>query len=286
MSDEPVIPVVSETPVIETPVVETVVETPPVVTTGSDESQEPSSLAPGGDRFKQVWARAKSAEAKLEAQTAELQREREERIRLEERTKVQAEEKKKAEPEWNWEQLEGFIAEGKITRAGAAEYREKLVAEKATLAAEQRLEAKLQSTSQQTTVQSEVDRYKRAVPEVMQPGSVERVKVEREYVYLTQTLGYPGTRATELAAMRAALGDPDTVERAAQAKQTSNKEPFMETHSSSHKPTANGKDLIKGLDDRSRKHYEKMIEHGRYSGWEEVRAELAWEKPSLAVKRG
>jgi hypothetical protein len=286
MSDEPVITEQTETqvvePVVVDPVIESVAEKPLV----ANETKDPSALEPGGDRFKQVWARAKSAEAKLEAQTAELQREREERIRLEERTKVQAEEKKKAEPEWNWEQLEGFIAEGKITRAGANEYREKIVSERATVAAEARIEAKLQSTSRQTTVQSEVDRYKRAVPEVMQPGSAERVKVEREFAYLTQTLGYPGTRETELAAMRAALGDADTVERSAQAKHATPKEPFVETHSSSHKPTANGKDLIKGLDDRSRKHYEKMIKHGRYSGWEEVRAELAWEKPSLAVKRG
>jgi len=285
MSDEPTIH--ADLPVTETPATEPATEAPVTeIASDAPESKDPPALEPGGERFKQVWARAKAAEAKLESQASELQREREERIRLEERTKVQEETAKKADPEWSWDQLENAIAEGKITRAWANDYREKLVEERATKKAEQRLEAKLSTTSQQTTVQADVDRYKRAVPEVMQPGSPERVKVEREYAYLTQTLGYPATRATELAAMRSALGDPDMVERAALAKTSTTKEAYQETQSSSHKPTGATKDPVKGLDDRTRKHYEKMIERGRYKGWDEVREELAWEKPSLTAKRG
>ena len=285
MSDEPTIQ--ADLPATEPPATEPVTEALVTeVASDAPESKDPPALEPGGERFKQVWARAKAAEAKLESQASELQREREERIRLEERTKVQEETAKKAEPEWSWDQLEGAIADGKITRAWANDYREKVVEERATKKAEQRLEAKLSSTSQQTTVQGEMDRYKRAVPEVMQPGSAERVKVEREYTYLTQTLGYPATRATELAAMRAAFGDTDTVERAAVAKTSTTKEAYQETQSSSHKPTGKTTDPVKGLDDRTRKHYEKMIERGRYSGWDAVREELAWERPSLVVKRG
>ena len=63
---------------------------PVVAQTSQDEGQghEEHPLEPTGERFKQVWARAKEAERKAEALAAEAQREREARIRLEERAKV------------------------------------------------------------------------------------------------------------------------------------------------------------------------------------------------------
>jgi hypothetical protein len=247
----------------------------PIVT----EEKEASPLEPGGERFKQVWARAKSAEAERDRLREEAQREREERIRYEERLKAQEETKKAAEPEYSWDQLEAAIAEGKITRAWANDYREKLVADKATREAEKRLEQKLASTSQESTVFHELDRYKKAAPEILQQGSEERTKVEREYAYMVQVLKFPPTHATELAATRAALGDLDTVERRVKAKKEATKEPFMETHSSTQRPQQKKNDPIAELekDPRRKAHYEKMIRAGRYpNGWEDVRAELTY----------
>jgi len=248
------------------------------------EEKEASPLEPGGERFKQVWARAKSAEAERDRLREEAQREREERIRYEERLKAQEETKKTAEPEYSWDQLEAAIAEGKITRAWANDYREKLVADKATREAERRLEQKLASTSQESTVFSELDRYKKAAPEILQQGSEERTKVEREYAYMVQVLKFPPTHATELAATRAALGDLDTVERRVQAKKAATREPFMETHSSTQKPQQKKNDPIAELekDPRRKAHYEKLIRAGRYpNGWDSVREELEY-KPRFA----
>jgi hypothetical protein len=236
-------------------------------------------------RLGQVWARAKGAEAKADQLQAELQREREERIRYEERLRVQEETKKAAaEPEYTWEQLESFIAEGKITRAAANEYKEKKIEERAIKKAEERLEQKLTSTSKESVVHTELERYKKAAPEILSHGTEERQKVEREYAYLVNVLNYPKTFATELAATRAALGDLDTVERKAQAKRTATKEPFMETHSSTQKPQQKKNDPIAELekDPRRKAHYEKLIRAGRYpKGWDSVREELEY-KPRFA----
>jgi hypothetical protein len=250
------------------------------------EQVKPHPLEPDGDRFKQVWARAKAAEAEREQLKAEIQREREERIRYEERLKAQEEAKAKAEPEYTWEQLEGFISEGKITRAQANEYRERKIEERAVKKAEERLRNELASTSQVATVSTDIERYKKAIPEILQAGSPERQKVEREYAYMVNVLKFPKTLETELAATRAALGDVETVERTVTAKRTATKEPFMETHSSTHKPQNKTTDPTKNLNETQRRYYEKQIEKGRYRDWNEVKAELEFKAPDLRYQRG
>lgn len=248
--------------------------------------ETPSPLEPGGERFKQVWARAKSAEAKAAELAAEVQREREERIRYEERLKAQEEAKAKSEPKYTWAQLEQFIEAGQIDRGRAMDIYAAQLKKEAKEEALREIESKIQTTAKASTVLSEIERYKRAMPEIAQPGTEERQRVEREYAYMVQVLGFPPTHATELAATRAALGDVETVERKVQARKTATKESFMETHSSTHKPQPKGKDPIEQLDERQRAHYQKMISTGRYSGWDEVRKELEWQPPSLRVVRG
>lgn len=237
-------------------------------------------------RLGQVWARAKGAEAELASVKEQAQREREERIRLEERLKAQEEVKKATQPEYSWEQLEGFIAEGKISVTQAVKYREDLQKEKTKRETLEALKSEIQVTSHDSTISGELNRYTQAMPEILQNGTPERQKVVREYNYLVKTLKYPETKATELAATRAALGDVETVERTVQAKRSAPKESFMETHSSTQKPQPKGNDPIAQLTEREKKHYEKMIDRGRYSGWDEVRKELAWTPPSLRVTRG
>lgn len=250
------------------------------------EVKDPHPLEPNGDRFKQVWARAKTAEAEREAARQEAQREREERIRLEERLKARETHPTQQEPEYTWDQLEAAIAEGKITRQWAQDHREKVIAKRVAQEVLHKVESQTQTTQRTSTLQSEVDRYKAAVPELMQTGSMERTKIQQEYNYLVGTLGYPATLATELAATRAALGSIETVERTAQAKRTTTKEPFMETHSSARKPQPTGKREVDKLDERQKTHYAKMIDSGHYRGWDEVEEELKWTRPSLKVTRG
>ena len=73
----------------ETEVAQAQVEQPSDQPETKVEDVKPHPLDPEGDRFKQVWARAKAAEAKAAQVEAEARSEREERIRLEERLKAQ-----------------------------------------------------------------------------------------------------------------------------------------------------------------------------------------------------
>ena len=253
----------------------------------TDASQDPHPLDPDGKRFKQVWARAKTAEQEREAARQEAQREREERIRLEERLKAQDEAKRQAEPEYSWEQLEKAIEAGTCTRAWAQDYRERLVERRSAEAAERRMEAKLQTTSQDHVVLSELERYKRALPAINEVGSPEHTKVQREYAFLVGTLKHPPTYATQLIAARSAVGDIETVERTTQARRTAHagKEPYMETQSTGGRPQPKAKDPIANLSPELKEHYTKMIKNNRYSGWDDVRKELEYVPPSLAPKR-
>jgi hypothetical protein len=242
---------------------------------------EPHPLEPGGKRFNEVYARAKAAEGKLQA-------EREERIRLEERLKAQqdvaqvkADATKPAEH--SWETLESWIAEGKLSRAQAMAYREGIIEERSIAKATAKLDAQLKETQRTTTVTGELERYKQALPAITQPGTPERVKVETQYSYLINTLGHQPGLATELLASKLAFGDAEILEkqRTTQRATADQHEVMMETHSTTRPAETTAKDKhdpVAKLDARQREHYERMIKAGRYNDWGEVRKELAWER--------
>jgi len=227
-------------------------------------------LEPGGSRFKEVWARAKKSEARLKELETERQREREERIRLEERLKVK--EEQQTQKEMSWEELENGIAEGKWSRAQAQEYKDKMT--------EQRLAKKFEEQERQkmasTRILSEIGQYQQLIPEVMQPGSEERAKYEREYAYMVRELGMPKNHATELAAVRAAFGDVETVKtRRASKHVTTEQEPFMETHTA-QRQKSNVKSFKDTLQPWEREGYERLIKNHVYKDWKEVEEEQKW----------
>lgn len=229
-----------------------------------------SPLEPGGARFKEVWARAKKSEARLKELEAERQQEREERIRLEERLKVK--EEQQTQKEMSWEELENGIAEGKWSRAQAQEYKDKMT--------EQRLAKKFEEQERQkmasTRILSEIGQYQKLIPEVMQPGSEERAKYEREYAYMIRELGMPKNHATELAAVRAAFGDVETVKtRRASKVMTNEQEPFMETHTTQRQKPAT-KSFKDTLQPWEREGYERLIKNHVYKDWKEVEEEQKW----------
>ena len=231
------------------------------------------------ERFDQVWARTKKAEARLDQIQAELQREREEKIRLEERAKVQTEQQ--TQQEWTWDQLETFIAEGKITRGQAQEYKDKMT--------EQRLERKFRQAQEQEkesyNVLKEIKQYQELVPDSMTFGSESRQRYEREFNYLVRN-GAPKNHVTELAACRAAFGDPETIRaRNTTKKVITPKEPFMETHSSSQSSKAPSKSFKETLSSEKVSHYERMMRSGLVKDWKEVEALEKWEPKVVGGRR-
>lgn len=259
----------------ETEVAQAQVDQPSDQPEAKVEDVKPHPLDPEGDRFKQVWARAKAAEAKAAQVEAEARAEREERIRLEERLRAQVEARKQVEPEYSWDQLQAAVDAGTITFAKAMEIRETQL--------EKRWESKRQAEQERdrtlSSVSTEMTEYKKLVPNATVPGTEERQKIEREYGYLVQRLGQPQTKeqilSYELAAARAAFGDLDTLK----TKQTLSAKPlgreaYMDTSSASKKPIETKKDFRSSLSTREVQHYERLMRNGRYpGGWDDVKKE-------------
>ena len=240
------------------------------------EGGKPHPLEPDGDRFKQVWARAKAAEERAKQVELEARQEREERIRLEERLKVQEQAKQQAQPKYSWDQLQAAVDAGTITFAKALEIRDAQLYEEW----ERKQTEREEKTRVLSSVSQEMDEYKKLVPKAILPGTEERQKVEREYGYLVQRLGRPQTKeqelSMELAAARAAFGDLDTLKTKQQlAAKPVGREPYMDTSSAQKKPAQEKKDIRSTLSQREVQHYERMMRQGRYpGGWSDVQKEM------------
>ena len=254
-----------------------------------DEGQgsEGHPLEPSGERFKQVWARAKEAERKAEALAAEAQREREARIRLEERAKVQEEKAEQPEKEYTWADLRGLIADGKLTLDQAIEYRETVIEKRAEKKAEAKINGYLKLNTREATIDDTLARYRKANPNLVKDGTPERDKLVAEYKYHVEVLGFPATRATELAAARAAFGDVDALESQAKLKaKPVEREAFMET-ATNQRPAPKTKDPVAQLTEPQKDFYTRLIKAGRFGSyrphvgitpehWDGVRKELTW----------
>jgi hypothetical protein len=261
--------------------------------TEAEGAEREHPLAPGGDRFKEVWARAKRAEEEREALKERLHQAELERARLEGERKAAEEARqhqKQAEPEYSWPQLRQMIANGQITEDAAYDYKEKMQ-KKREEARDRELDAKLAQLmvkDKVAAINGTIERYKTALPSLMQPGSPERQKYEAEYRYLVQELGDAPTLATELKAVRAAFGPIESVESAAKTRTvtTQQRTSFMDTTTQRQvKPKT--KDPIESLSDQDRDLAIRMIRHGRYGPysprvgitpehWAKVREDLTW----------
>ena len=240
-----------------------------------DDAKEPNPLDPEGSRFKQVWARAKAAEAKAAQVEAEARAEREERIRLEERLAAKEAAKAEAQPKYTWDQLQAAVDAGQITMGKALEIRDQQLYDRW----EKDQQAREQKHRVLSDVSVEMNEYKRLVPNASVPGTDERQKVEREYGYLVKRLGEPTSReqalSMELAAARAAFGDLDTLKtKQTLASKPLPKESYMETSGSKKQMQDTKKDFRSTLTSREVQHYERMMRQGRYpGGWSEVQKE-------------
>jgi hypothetical protein len=242
-----------------------------------DESpHEPAPLEPGGKRFKQVYARAKTAEA-------QLQQEREARARLEgqleaTRTAPPVGEPK-AEPRLTWTQLQAGIQDGKITEVQARDYDRETIKQELRVELNQRLDQELTVKTRTNTVQSQLDDYKATVPEILTPGTPERVKLQAEFDYLVR-MGYDAKDPrTDLIALRTTFGDVKVAKERREAKTGIKERETMQDIANSGKPKSDAKDPLKTITGEQRKYYQRMIDKGQYKGWAEVREELAFVPP-------
>jgi len=241
----------------------------------SEPSGTPHPLEPGGDRFKQVYARAKEAEQRLQA-------EREARARAEGeleaiRNMRESTPATPSVPEYSWSQLQGYIDEGKISMAQALEYREAQMRREAERKAEEKVKSYLETTRRHDAVQQELAKYKEAIPEAIQVGTPERQRLEQEFRYLVG-LGYDSQDPkTEILAARAAFGDPSTIKQRKSSQTIPLERGTMQDTHAPGKPKPSEKDPLTTLTPDQKKHYQRMIDRGVYpNGWADVKNELTW----------
>lgn len=237
----------------------------------ASESQGAGGKASGGEetvpktRFIAALNHATAAKQAAEAEAARL-REELERMRN----------PPKAPP--TREELDSLVASGDLTRAQADKVWENQITERATVEAASRLAADNQARATAAVVDAQLAGYKDATPDAWVEGSPERAKVEREYRALID-LGYPPSRATEAAALRAAFGDLATL----QASKSARRGP-ADTHSETGGGTPpggsgdGGDGPPKNLTARERAYYEDKINRGIYRDWKQVADERKFAK--------
>ena len=114
-------------------------------------------------------------------------------------------------------------------------------------------------------------RYKAAVPDLLDKTTDTFGRVKKEFQSLL-ALGYDShDLRTELLAVKAALGDIDALEKKP-------KERERETHQETGGRDAEAPDvdrrtdgIPKGLSGPQRQHYQRLIDNGMYSGWDDPR---------------
>lgn len=244
-----------------------------IVGEGNQVEAEPDALTPGiKKRLNQLYARTKGAESEnqqLREKTARLEGQ------LEATRAAPPVTEQKVEPRLTWTQLQAGIDDGKITLAQALDYRDETNQKALEAKFEQRLKEAQTTHSRGTTVQSEIAQYKSTVPGIVTVGSPERVKVEQEFAYLVNSMGYDQKDPrTELLACRNVFGDVKTAQARQTARTTIPERETMQDMPSNGKPKPDPKDPLKTITGEQRKHYQRMIDKGVYTGWGEVRDEL------------
>lgn len=240
---------------------------------GTQDQESSHPLEPGGKRFNQVYARAKDAEARLQSE-----RERAARLEgeLEALKRTPAEPKTAIPPRYTASQLQAMIDEGKATVGQVLEYQEETLKKELAAEVDKKVSETLSTHQRGNTVQSELQEYKTLVPEALQAGTPENQRVLKEFSYLVN-MGYDrNDPRTEVLAARAAFGDPESLKTKRAAKAIPTGRDTMQDTTSSGKPKPSEKDPLKDLTSRQRQHYQHMIDRGVYSGWAEVKEELAF----------
>jgi hypothetical protein len=184
--------------------------------------------------------------------------------------------------------LEAGIAEGRITRAQASEWREQAVIKQA----EQAIQTRIDLIQQRQAITFDLNRYIVAVPDLNDRASDIRQRVDTEFDYILDTQGIDTRvltpdkrRVYELQAIRAVLGPIENVRTPSRPTPESH----MEVAGNQNKPVPKANPdqaLLDGLKPDQVAYYRKGIENGQYKDWAEVVAELKWQPPKGPVFRG
>lgn len=245
----------------------------------------PHPLAPGGKRFEQIYAGKKQAER----DNAEL---RERLLAAEAKLEVLVKGTGTTQKhddgfvEYGWPELEGFIQQGRLTRAEAEAHREEVLERRVTRKVESRQDSRTKEMTREQYLDQTIQGYISAVPSILHEASPERVRLDQEFDYLAAIQGIdPETasgaqrKALQASALRNVYGPIDSVSRRA----TSVKRETQQETGGSSRPTLKpnpDQALLNKLSKAEVEHYTKMFKSGRYPNkWKDVVEELKFVKP-------
>lgn len=240
---------------------------------GHDTTPKPHPLAPGGDRFQQIYARWKHAEERnqsLESRILSL----EQSLRQPTQTP--------ASPVYTDEQLETMIINGQITRGQADGYRAKQTKDalKAELKAE--LDKELAESRMSNGLVTEFNKYVANIPSIATVGSPERMRVDTEFDWLVSVYGLDPQKLAPIDRQRLALNavrnvfGPSTERKPQQQVNNGTHQGSFGGNPPMKKPNADQK-ILDGLTPKEVEHYKKLMKVGKYpGGWKDVVAEIKY----------
>lgn len=221
------------------------------------------------ERVNAMIASAKAeAEAKAAAAEERARLESGRRRELEARVQSHATPTPKPEekPPLSRAELRLLVDEGKITQ----DEMDSEVERQMEMRVEQRVASVQDTKSRAVKINTEIDQYMKRVPDLDDPTSDNHKRVTAEFKALRER-DFPNDATTELAALRAVLGDLDKIK----IPETGHKDREVDTttHSSSGSDESykkeSGPGPLEGLKPDFVEYYTEGIKAGRYTGWDD-----------------
>ena len=217
---------------------------------------------------------------RAEAISAELQAEREAKIRLEERLKVLEDGQQQQQPsdplQYNRTQLQELVDRGDITQAQMDDVLTQQRDRESSKKLESLLDQKLDEREKKAHAIREIGRYKGAIPDLLVDGSEAREKVRREFQRLRAD-GHSDEPTTELLALRIAYGDVDRVAETTDRHRRGSPEAGGSPDRTEEPPSGGPQ-----LSSNQKAYYQSQIDKNYYSGWSDpkLQNELKYVKAS------
>jgi len=172
-------------------------------------------------------------------------------------------------------ELKSLVDDGKITQDAADATWDKQVIETAKSEATKAARGEVEGQQRESVVMSQLEEYRTLVPAAWEVGAKERTRAEKEFKALIK-LGFPDNKVTEVAALRAAFGDPEAIKAARSTGKNGPGESHAEV-GGGDRPGSNGADADgkpKGLTPRQEAHYSNLISRGILKDWKAAAEEL------------
>lgn len=180
-------------------------------------------------------------------------------------------------------ELRNAVAEGQMTEDEADRIRERQMTARIRDQVTEELKSEMTGQRLVDRVSEGLKAYKDAIPSLSDHNSREFAKVKAEFDHLV-SIGYDASDPrTELAAARAAFGDPSRIRKI----EAEPPESHQETGGGSSATDGRTNDgAPKGLTPRLRTWYRDCIDKGRYSGWDDpkLKKELEFVNPGVAKR--